>query len=242
MFEPNGKQPSLVVRSAMPGAIQAIDVRGLVRWARKHDHLVVVRHTIGDFVPTGANLIEAYGGSGPGEGAESRLRGMVALGRERTIEQDPAFAIRIMVDIADHGLSPAVNDPTTAVQVLDHLGEVLRLIGKVDLSRSRWSGDRSVRTGLIVRVRRWEDYLTLGTTEIREYGFTAIQVMRRMRAMLEELREEVRPEHRVAVDEELARLDATVARTFGDSIDLDRARTPDAQGIGGRTVPRALSG
>ena len=78
---------------------------------------------------------------------------------------------------------------------------------------------------------------TLGVTEIREYGSTSIQVMRRMRAMLEELRDEVRPEHRLAVEEELARLQATVARTFADSVDLDRANTADPQGIGGRTAP-----
>ena len=64
---------------------------------------------------------------------------MVALGDERTIEQDPAFAIRIMVDIADRALSAAVNDPTTAVQVLNHLSDVLRLIGSVDFSQSVWS-------------------------------------------------------------------------------------------------------
>jgi len=74
-------------------------------------------------------------------------------------------------------------------------------------------------------------------TEIREYGSTSIQVMRRLRAMLEELRDEVRPEHRPAVEEELARLQAAVACTFADSVDLDRANTADPQGIGGRTEP-----
>jgi hypothetical protein len=57
---------------------------------------------------------------------------MVALGAERTIEQDPTFAIRVMVDIAVRALSPAVNDPTTAVQVLDYLEESLRVIGSAD--------------------------------------------------------------------------------------------------------------
>jgi uncharacterized membrane protein len=90
---------------------------------------------------------------------------------------------------------------------------------------------------LVIPARSWEDYLALGVTEIREYGSTAIQVMRRMRAMLEELRDEVRPEHRLVVEEELARLQATVARTFADSVDLDRANTADPQGIGGRTAP-----
>ena len=62
--------------------------------------------------------------------------------------------------------------------------------------------------------------------------------MRRMRALLEELHAEVRPECRAAVRDELARLDATVAQSFGDSVDLDRASMADTQGIGGpRTRP-----
>jgi uncharacterized membrane protein len=229
------KEPAVVVRSAGAGAVQAMDIAGLLEWARENEAVVAVRCTVGDFVPAGAILIEAYGGAAAYESAERTLRNMVALGVERTIEQDPAFAIRIMVDIADLALSPAVNDPTTAVQVRNHLGNVLRLIGSIDLSRSQWDGDRPANAGLVIPVRRWEDYLTLGTTEIREYGAASIQVMRRMRAMLDELHEEVLPRHREAVAAELARLDATVARSFGDSVDFDRAGTADPQGIGGRS-------
>ena len=94
---------------------------------------------VGDFVPVGAPLIQTYGAAAAsGLQAEGRLRKMIVLGDERTIEQDPAFAIRIIVDIADKALSPTINDPTTAVQALDHLSDVLRLIGTTDLSRSRW--------------------------------------------------------------------------------------------------------
>ena len=154
----------------------------------------MVRHSIGDFVPAGAMLLEVYGGDRARRRDEEQLRDMVALGAERTIEQDPAFAIRIMVDIADKALSPAINDPTTAVQVLDHLSDVLRLIGTVDLSGSaRGTASGPAATGIVIPVRRWEDYLVLATTEIREYGPRSIQVMRRMRAMLEELRDEVLP-------------------------------------------------
>jgi uncharacterized membrane protein len=234
MEQHDGGEPSLVARSDGAGAIQAIDVRGLLRWARANHRLVVVRHTIGDFVPAGAVLVEAYGGDSGDRQAERKLREMVVLGVERTIEQDPAFAIRIMVDIADKALSAAINDPTTAVQVLNHLGNVLRLIGQIDLVAPRPDEDRTIRKGLVIRTRRWEDYLALGTTEIREYGSGSIQVMRRMRAMLEELHGEVLPRHRAAVEDELARLDATVTRSFGDSIDIDRAGVADAQGIGGR--------
>ncbi len=234
--EPRG-EPALVVRSETRGAIQAVDVRGLVGWARKHQSLLVVRRSMGDFVPTAATLLEIYGGDGIDARDEVQLRDMIALGAERTIEQDPGFAIRIMVDIADKALSAAINDPTTAVQVLDHLSDVLRLIGTTDLSAARWNPERPASAGVVIPVRRWEDYLVLATTEIREFGSRSIQVMRRMRAMLLELHEEVLPPHRPAVEEELARLDATVARAFENSIDIDRASVADAQGIGGRVTP-----
>jgi uncharacterized membrane protein len=173
-FEAGGEQPALVIRSAGPGAIQALDVRGLADWAREHECLVVICHQVGDFVPVGAELIETYGGTGSDARAESRLRNMIVLGDERTIEQDPAFAIRIMVDIADKALSAAVNDPTTAVPALDRLSEVRRLIGMTELPRSRWCAGDARHTGVVIPARRWEDYLTLGVTEIREYGCGSI--------------------------------------------------------------------
>ena len=234
VWEAAGREPALVIRSAKPGAIQALNVRGLGGWAREHECLVVICHQIGDFVPAGAKLIEIYGGATVSARAGNRLRKMIILGDERTIEQDPAFAIRIIVDIADKALSPAINDPTTAVQAINHLSDVLRRIGTTDFSRSRWRADDERHAAVVIPARSWEEYLMLGLTEVREYGSTSIQVMRRMGAMLEELRDAVRAEHRPAVEEELARLDRTVARTFANSVDLDRANTADPQGIGGR--------
>ena len=236
--EPGGEQPSLTVRSPRAGAIQAVNGDALVSWARERDCLVVLRHGIGDFVPLGAKLIDVYGGHDHGGRAEQQLGEMVALGDERTIEQDPAFAIRILVDVANLALSPAVNDPTTAVQVLDYLGETLRLVGTTELSARAWEEDGRARRGVVVPARSWEDYLALTVNEIREYGNGGIQIMRRMRALLEELHDEVRPEYKAAVSDELARLDATVAQSFGASVDFDRARVADTQGIGGpRTRP-----
>jgi uncharacterized membrane protein len=228
-FESNN-EPTLIVRSRRAGSIQAFDGVGLVRFARAHGCTLVLTHVVGDFVSEGTPVILVYGGDDAGRSAERRLRGMLALGAERTIEQDPAFAVRIMVDVAIRALSPAVNDPTTAVQVLNYLGETLRLIGTTDLTRSRGDG-RPPR--VLVAVRGWPDFLALGVTEIREYGASSVQVVRRLRALLEELHGTVRPEYRAAVEDELARLEAQVEQSFGGSADLDRAVEADRQGIGG---------
>ena len=227
-------EPTLVVRAERAGSIQAVDPDGLVDWARAHDATVVLTRVVGDFVPTGTTVLEVYGSVGDAAAAERRLQGMIALGEERTIQQDPAFALRIMVDIAIRALSPAVNDPTTAVQVIDHLGETLHLIGATDLEH-RMRIAEGTTAAVVMRTRRFEDFLALGVTEIREYGASSIQVMRRLRALLEELELNVRPEHRPAVEHELERLDAVLEERWGTSVDLGRAGVSDRQGIGGPT-------
>ena len=224
--------PTLVVRASRGGAIQAVDPDGLVEWARAHGAELVLPHPAGDFVPTGGVLVRVYGGELDDRSADE-LEGMIALGDERTFEQDPAFALRIMVDMANRALSPAVNDPTTALQVLDHIGEVLGLIGRTDLEQRTQPTSADTPAAVVMAARRWEEFVTLGLTEIREFGATSVQIMRRLRALLEELLEAVRPEHRAALEEELRRLDATVADAWGDSVDLDRASAADGQGIGG---------
>ena len=234
-FVPKGSEgpataPTFVLRAHRAGTIQAVDARGLTRFAHHHRCLLVFRHALGDFVPVGATVLEVHGADLP-TAATRQLAGLVALGVERTIEQDPTFAIRVMVDVATRALSPAVNDPTTAVQVLDHLGETLRMIGTGPAPTL--AAGVTLESGVVMPVRAWPEILALSVTEIREYGATSIQVVRRLRALLEELRDLVSPERRPAVDDELRRLAATVEVAFGGTIDLDRARAADAQGIGG---------
>lgn len=226
------EEAAVVIRCKRAGAIQAVNVPAMATWAQQQNCLVAVRHFVGEFVQERDVLIDVYGEPGDPDAAERTLRGFVAFGIERTLDQDPAFAIRVMVDVANKALSAAINDPTTAVQVLDYLGDSLSLIGTTDLSGPSWQPGAAHR-GVVIPVRRWEDVLGLAVTEIREYGSSSIQVMRRMRAMLERLSEDVRPENRSAVQDEIARLDATVAQSFAGSIDRDRANTADREGIGG---------
>ena len=231
-------EPSLVVRSNRPGAIQAIHLEGLVAWATHNGCTLVLRHATGDFVSTGVCTLEVYGSPARERLDAKRLHGMIAFGTERTIEQDPAFALRVMVDVAIRALSPAVNDPTTAVQVLNHLEDTLTLIGTTPGLTGRWEfrdGDGTLR--LVMPARRWDDFLALAVTEIRQYGATSIQVVRRLRATLDALSDAVLPEYTAAVMDELKRLDATIAAAWADSPDRSRSERADRQGIGG---PRAL--
>ena len=109
-------------------------------------------HAVGDIVPHGSELLHVYGSGAPP--AAERLRGMLALGEERTIEQDPAFALRILVDIAIRALSPAVNDPTTACQVLGAIEDLLLLIGESDLRGRGELRDDDGRLRVLVGTRQ----------------------------------------------------------------------------------------
>ncbi|QES52505.1 DUF2254 domain-containing protein [Streptomyces venezuelae] len=229
--------PVAEVRCGRGGAIQAFHVAGLLAEAERHDCVFVVTHLIGDSVPPGAVLVEVHGGGHVGGRPApdpERVMGLVALGAERTIEQDPAFALRILVDIAIRALSPAVNDPTTAVQVLNHIESFLHVAGNGRLPGRHVLADGRGRPRLVVPGRDWEAYLQLAVCEIREYGASSVQICRRLRALLEGLLDTVPPDHRQAVRAELALLRESVERGFADPARRAIADRADRQGIGGR--------
>ncbi|MFF5041362.1 DUF2254 domain-containing protein [Streptomyces nigra] len=228
---PPDSMPTMIVPCTGGGAVQGVGVAELVAMAARHDCVLVVAHRMGDFVPPGAVLLEVHGTPRVPPDAR-RLAGLVALGAERTIEQDPAFALRVLVDIAARALSAAVNDPTTAVQVLNHIEVFLHTVGRSELSGRHVFADKRGVPRVVVPGRGWEEYLELGVTEIREYGVDSLQVCRRLRAMLEGLLADVPHERRGAVRGQLTLLDAAVEREYPDEPRRALARTSDRQGIG----------
>jgi uncharacterized membrane protein len=156
----------------------------------------------------------------------------VALGSERTMEQDPTFGMRILVDIAIKALSAAINDPTTAVMAIDQLHRMLRVVGLRHLHNDVLRDD-SGTVRLLFVTPKWEDYVHLACTEIRHCGAGSVQVMRRMRSMLENLLHSL-PEHRHAeLRRQLDLLDRTVDERYAFAEDRALARIPDPQGLGG---------
>src|SRR5262245_29709466 len=124
--------------------------------------------------------------SAPLQARDEPLRATVAFGPERMLEQDPMFAFRILVDIALKALSPAINDPTTAVLAIDQVHRLLRALGKRRLSGELLS-DATGQPRVILRTPNWEDFVHIGCTEIRACGANNAQIARRLRAMLENL-------------------------------------------------------
>jgi uncharacterized membrane protein len=231
-----GRTPTASVGLGDGGAVQAIHVRGLVRKAVRHDCALEVVCSVGDFVPLGSPVINVYATRDQPD--PRTLAGSIALGQERSIEDDPAFALRIMVDIAIRALSPAVNDPTTGVQLINQIEALMRdLLPYLDAAGHLVIADRRGAVRLVVPVRTFEDYLRLAVTEIRESGGSSTQVCRRLRSMLEAMIDITGPAFRPTVEAELAKLDRTIETHFTDLGDRAFARRPDRQGIGGPQGP-----
>jgi uncharacterized membrane protein len=208
--------------------VLAFDPDGLAALARQADCLIEVVPQVGDFVAKGDPLFRLYGG----DVDDRELQQSVAIGPERTMEQDPAFAFRIIVDVAAKALSPAINDPTTAVLALDQLHHLLRSVGLRDLDSGQ-GRDGAGRLRVVYRTPNWEDLVGLAVTEIRHYGKDSIQITRRMRAMLESLIRALPQDRAVRLREELDLLHRTVDRGFLDAEDRTRADRPDSLGMGG---------
>jgi uncharacterized membrane protein len=224
---PDG-EPSCVVPSVYTGTVLAFDVAGLREIAERTDCVIELVPQVGDFVTRGDLLFRVYGHAI----ADHQLDHAVAIGPERTIEQDPEFAFRVIVDIACKALSPAINDPTTAVLALDQIHRLMRVVATRQLGTGRLLDDTG-RLRLMYRTPDWGDFVSLSFTEIRHYGRESIQVVRRMRAMLENLIA-ITPPNRVALlREELEILSRGVARDFRDPEDQARAASADSLGVGG---------
>lgn len=226
-----GKPSKVIEHHGAPGVILAFDDVGLLHLARQANCLIELVPQVGDFVATDDPLFRIYEGGQTVD--EQILSHSVALGAQRTLEQDPAFAFRIIVDIASKALSPAINDPTTAVLALDQIHHLLRQIGnhRLDAGQIR---DRDQRIRLVYRTPNWEDFVSLAVTEIRHFGGTSLQIARRLRAMLENLVQTLPEQRAPLLRQELSLLERIVERTFSDPEDRTRAETGDSQGVGGR--------
>ncbi len=161
-----------------------------------------------------------------GHVAEQSVRHAIALGAQRAFEQDPKYAIRLLVDVAIRPLSPAVNDPTTAVQALDQIGDLLLRLGwrRLEVGTFR---DAAGAVRVAIPVASWDGYLRLGLVEILACGAGSMQVMRRMNALVSGLIAALDDERRPALEARRARIRTTIARAFTDPIDLRDALADD---------------
>jgi len=164
---------AVAIPAARSGYLQAVRPDPLLDWARRHRLVIRLRIRVGEHVVAGTVLGWAWTVTAdlpavdPAD-ARSELDQAVRIGFERTLEQDAALGIRQLVDMACKALSPAVNDPYTAVQAVDHLSVIFCALAVRPLGD--WVTADPGGAAVIVPGRRFGDYLATMCGLIRRYG------------------------------------------------------------------------
>jgi uncharacterized membrane protein len=179
------------------GVLAQVDVPKLVRLAADADALVELDVPVGGELRRGAVVISIRRGTERLD-HEGLLR-LLDAGPDRTFDQDPLFAFRLLVDIALRALSSAINDPITAVQAIGGVHELLdSLVGRdLDIGRIG-SADGELR--VVLDVPSWEDYLAIGVDELSPYTLRSPQAQQRLVAMVDALLTEAPPSRRAALE------------------------------------------
>ena len=173
-----------VIWTGGPGIIQAIDVPRIISAARDADAAVEIVVPTGETVQQHAPVAVVHGSADPS--LDAAVLKSIRTGVERTFEQDPALALRVLVDIALREVSSAINDPTTAVQVLDSEESLLRVLIRRDLNVREATGPHG-SARVLLPLPDWEDYVSLSFDELVEMGAGHAQVRRRLERLLRDL-------------------------------------------------------
>lgn len=209
------------------GQIVAIDVRRLSRVARGEGIVLEVALRVGDAITEGTPIARAPSATARFERNVSRA---LVVDDERSLVHDPLYALRLLVDIAIRALSPAVNDPTTAVRALDEIEGVLRAAASRRLGTIRLD----VAPGtLVLSTATWDEVVDLALLEIADAGRSQIQISRRLVALLDDLIPDVPVERRPALLRHRVDLESAVQQGAFSGRAREVALGADRQGMGG---------
>jgi uncharacterized membrane protein len=211
------------------GVVAAVDLHHLAALAERHDCVLRLLPEVGQYVSRTMPVCEVRGEGVPPVG---EVLVHLDVESERTMYQDVAFGFRQLVDIAEKALSPAVNDPTTAVQVIDRLQDFLLQLSARPIPTGVVCDGRG-RPRVVHEVVGWDGFVDLAFDEIRSYGAGSLQVARRLLAALRELHALVPPDRRAAIERQMTLLQHAVVRAFDDPNERLFALSPDEVGVGG---------
>ncbi len=193
-----GPGPSVVVTTGeRHGVVQRIHYSHLVERAQRAGVVVELVTRPGEVRHRGQDLAVVHG-AGADDDVLDAVRASFGLGKDRTLQQDPEFGVRQLVDIAERALSPGINDPTTAVQVLDELHRILR-VAAARPDRSSHLVDAGGVVRVVDRPTTFARLLDLALDEIAHYGRDTLQVPPRIEDLLDDVERMARPEHAAAV-------------------------------------------
>ena len=187
--------------------LQQLDVRRLAGAAGSA--VIVLRAQIGDTLQEGAVVAALHGG----DASDAAVLAGLVTGQERTFGQDPLFAFRLLADIGLRALSPAVNDPATAVQVLDTMQSLLAPLASRDLDVAEIADDAGA-VKVVLALPSWDDYLRTALDDLIESGSGSPMVLLRAWALLADLLAAAPPQRRSSITWRLQRAEKLASGNF----------------------------
>lgn len=119
-----------VIPAHRTGYIQRIDTDGLLALACTRQFVVRMECGVGAFIIEGTPLVAVAGATMLDARAISQLQAVYTVNRQRTVDQDAAYGVQQIVDVALKALSPGINDTTTAVMSVDYLTAILARLAR----------------------------------------------------------------------------------------------------------------
>jgi len=187
--------------------LQQLNLRRLLQAA--DGAVIVLRARIGDTLQEGAVVADLHGG----DASDAAVLGALVTGQERTFGQDPLLAFRLLADIGLRALSPAVNDPATAVQVLDTIQGLLLPLATRDLDVAQVADDAGT-IKVVLALPSWDDYLRTALDDLIESGSQSSMVLLRAHALLTSLLNAAPPQRRASITWRLHRAEELAAGNF----------------------------
>ncbi|OZU89159.1 hypothetical protein CIL03_09130 [Virgibacillus indicus] len=156
------------------GYVQIIEWNKLVNYTEKNQCTIDLHVQVGDFIPKGFPLLSVYNHESDYKLEE--INHILVVGDERTDIQDAEFMIQKLVEISLKAISPAINDPHTAINCINRIGVLLIEIGE-QYKEIKYIADRSGNLRILNHPKKYEDYLYKSFYQIRYYGKSDVSVM-----------------------------------------------------------------
>jgi uncharacterized membrane protein len=161
------------------GYIESINRNALLYLAQERQTIVRMERGIGEFVAEGAPLVSVADSACLDEKTEAELNAVYVISSQRTVDQDAAFGIRQIVDIALKALSPGINDTTTAVMCVDYLTAILVRLAARRIATSHWMDDQG-ELRVMARGPSFEGLLNEAFDQIRQNAENNVAILLRL--------------------------------------------------------------
>lgn len=176
-----------ILAAGRHGSVTHIDAAALLAVADRLDAVITVDVQTGQFVTSGQQVARVWGRDDVAENDLRMIRRRIWLGSERSLRQEIGFGLRQLTDIAERALSPGINDPTTALQVIDEVHRILRELVVREMP-SPYVADADGVVRVVHRPQAIEGLIEMPVREIAHYGADAVRVVPHLRNMLIDLR------------------------------------------------------